>query len=182
MYRSRKLSVKLDALIKRSKNLLKRKNKRLKQQMQIVLKFYNLNIDNDNDYESVSNEFESQCCVTYMSKSSKLCENDVKFKFETNIKENMNIMITNELFNKAYVKNSISNKIFQTLCNDDNHFKNLTLNDCKVIENRLYYRERKYVSTYHLLKLRLFKLHYDSFVDEHQKRVNTYELLTRNYY
>ena len=150
--------------------------------MQIVLKSHNLNIDNDNDYESVSNELEFQCCVVYMSKSLKLCENDVKLEFDTNIEENVNTIITNELFNKNYVKNSISNKIFQALCNDDNHFKNLTLNDCKVIENRLYYRERKYVSTYHSLKLRFFKLHHDFFVDEHQKRVNTYELLTRNYY
>ena len=181
-YRSKKLNAKLDVLIKRSKDLLKRENKRLRQQMQIVLKSHNLNIDNDNDYESASNEFESQCCVAHMSKSLKLCEDDVKLEFETNIEENVNIMITNELFNKNYVKNSISNKVLQALCNDDNHFKNLTLNDCKVIEDRLYYRERKYVSTYHSLKLRLFKLHHDFFVDEHQERVNTYELLARNYY
>ena len=70
-------------------------------------------------------------------------------------------MITNELFNKDYVKNSISNKVFQALCNDDNYFKILTLNDCKIIENRLYYRERKYVSTYHSFKLRFLKLHHD---------------------
>ena len=150
--------------------------------MQIVLKSHNLNIDNDNDYENVFNEFEFQCCVAHLLKSLKLCENDVKFEFETNIEKDVNIIITNELFNKDYVKNSISNKVLQTLCNDDNHFKNLTLNDYKVIENRLYYRERKYVLTYHSLKLRFFKLHHDSFVDEHQKRINTYELLTRNYY
>ena len=41
-----------------------------------------------------------------MSKSLKLCENDVKFEFERNIEKDMNIMITNELFNKDYVKTS----------------------------------------------------------------------------
>ena len=35
--------------------------------MQIILKFHNLNIDNDNDYEDVFNEFEFQCCVIHMS-------------------------------------------------------------------------------------------------------------------
>ena len=102
-------------------------------------------------------------CYSYV-KFLKLCENDVKFKFETSIEKNVNIIITNKLFNKNYVKNSILNKILQTLYNDDNYFKNLTLNDCKIIENRLYYRERKYVSTYHSLKLRFFKLYYDFFI------------------
>ena len=55
--------------------------------MQIVLKSHNLNIDNDNDYENASNELESQYCVAHMSKSLKLCENDVKFEFETNIEK-----------------------------------------------------------------------------------------------
>ena len=72
--------------------------------------------------------------------------------------------------------------MLKILRNDDTHFKNLTLNDCKKIKSRLYYRERKYVSTYHSLKLRFLKLHYNSLVDDHQQKINIYELLTRNYY
>ena len=91
-------------------------------------------------------------------------------------------MTIEKLFHKNYIKNFVFNKVLKTLRNNDTHFKNLTLNDCKKNENRLYYRERKYVSTYHSLKLRLLKLHYDFFVDDHQKKINIYKLLTRNYY
>ena len=73
-------------------------------------------------------------------------------------------MIIEKLFNKNYIKHLVFNKLLR---NDDTHFKNLTLNNYKKIENRLYYRERKYVSTYHLLKLRFLKLHYEFFVDDH---------------
>ena len=115
-----------------------------------------------------------------MSKS--LDDNIVILNSKTKVDENANSMTIEKLFDKDYVKDLVFNKVLKALRNDDTHLKNLTLNDCKKIESRLYYRERKYVSTYHSLKLRLLKLHHDSLVDDHQKRINIYELLTRNYY
>ena len=129
--------------------------------MQTILKFHNFNIN------LTTHEHESQCCVAQISKSLKVCENIVISNSKIKVDENANSIIIEKLFDKNYIKNLVFNKVLKTLRNDDTHFKDLTLNNCKKIENRLYYRKRKYVSTYHLLKLRFLKLHHNFLVDDH---------------
>ena len=152
--------------------------------MQTILKSHNLNIEEDSDYESAftKQSTEHHCCSTHVSNLLNLSENDIESETEFNDEEDVDTMFIEEMFNKDYDKNFVSNRVLALLREEASHFKDLTLVDCKKIEDRLYYRDRKYVSNYHAFKLRLLKLHHDSFVEDHQDRINTYELLSRNYY
>ena len=115
-------------------------------------------------------------------RSFKFNEDNIEFEIEFNEEKDINIMFIEEMFNKDYDKDFISKRILVFVREEINHFKNLTLIDCKKIKDRFYYRNRKYVSIYHVLKLRFLKLHHDNFVENHQNQINIYELLFRNYY
>ena len=152
--------------------------------MQTILKFHNLNIEKNNDYESVfTTQFTKQhCCIVHVFVFLNFNENNIEFEIKFNEEKNINIMFIEKIFNKDYDKNFILKRILIFVRKEINHFKNLTLIDCKKIKNKLYYRNRKYVSIYHAFKLRLLKLHHDNFVENHQNWINIYELLFRNYY
>ena len=152
--------------------------------MQTILKFHILNIEKNNNYENVfTTQFiEQHCCIVHVFVFLNFSKNNIEFEIELNEKKNINIMFIEEMFNKNYDKNFISKRILIFVRKKINHFKNLTLIDCKKIKNKFYYRNRKYVSIYYAFKLRLLKLHHDNFVEDHQDRINIYELLFRNYY
>ena len=143
-----------------------------------------MNIEKNNDHESAfTTQFtEQHCCIVHIFVFLNFSEDNIEFEIEFNEEKNIDIMSIEKMFNKNYDKDFISKRILTFVREKINHFKNLTLIDCKKIENRLYYRNRKYVSIYHAFKLRLLKLHHDNFVEEHQDRINIYELLSRNYY
>ena len=115
-----------------------------------------MNIEENNDHESVfTTQFtEQHYCIVHVFAFLNFSENNIEFKVEFNEEENINTMFIEEMFNKDYDKNLISKRILILVRKEINHFKNLTLIDCKKIKDKLYYRDRKYVSIYHALKLR----------------------------
>ena len=153
--------------------------------MQTILKFHNLNIEKNNDYENVfTTQFIEQHCyiVHVFVFFFNFNENNIEFKIEFNKQKKINIIFIEKMFNKNYDKDFISKRILIFLRKEINHFKNLTLIDFKKIKDKFYYRNRKYVSIYHIFKLRSLKLNYDNFVENYQNRINIYKLLFRNYY
>ena len=103
------------------------------------------------------------CCIAHVFALLNLSEDNIKLETESNEEEDINIMSIEEMFNKDYDKDFILKRVLIFVREEINHFKDLTLIDCKKIEDKLYYRNRKYVSIYHVLKLRLFKITSRSF-------------------
>ena len=87
-----------------------------------------------------------------------------------------------DLMNKDYDHDFFLNRILELLRKEVRHSKEISLVDCEKINDRLYYRQKMYVSDYHVLKMRLCKKVHDSSSTEHSKRTKTFDILQRNYY
>ena len=96
--------------------------------------------------------------------------------------ENLDNLTLEQLIVRSYEQNSLSNRVLQLLANGANYFQDLTIADCTNVDSRLYYQDRLYVPDYHVLQLRLCRLHHNSPHAGHLGISNTYELLYRNYY
>ena len=183
MYRPGKLGAKPDALTRRSEDLPKRGDERLKQQLQTVLKPHNLE-PTAHDRSKDATEYTIDSCTTREpTKTLKICQDtlDQAADPESN-DEDDDISTLDELIVRGYSEDSLPNRVLTALRSGETRSKDLTLADCKETDGRLYYRERLYVPQYHPLQLRLCRLHHDSPIGGHLGNANTYELLQRTYY
>ena len=96
--------------------------------------------------------------------------------------ENLDDFTLEQLIDRGYKQDSLTNRVFQLLADRANYSKDLTIADRANVDGRLHYRERLYVSNYYVLQLRLCCLHHDSPHVGHLGIGNTDKLLHRNYY
>ena len=96
--------------------------------------------------------------------------------------ENLDDLTLEQLIDRGYEQDLLSNRVLQLLANKANYSKDFTIADCANVDGRLHYRDHLYVPDYHVLQLRLCRLHHDSPHAGHLGIGNTYELLHRNYY
>ena len=87
-----------------------------------------------------------------------------------------------QLFDRAYEKDPILNKVLELLAKGVNYSKDLTIADCSIVNERLHYKGLLYVSDYHAIQMHLCKTHHDTLVAGHLGIGNTYELLHCHYY
>ena len=99
-----------------------------------------------------------------------------------NVLEEEKAMSLDQLLDWGYKKDLILSRVLELLAQGANHFKNLTIADCSVVNKRLHYRGLLYVPNYHVLYLRLCKLHHNTSVAGYLEVENTYKLLHRTYY
>ena len=206
-----KLSAKPDALTRRSGDLSKEEDERIKQMQQTVLKAHNLNpaiklnldpvtvatlstpsttfalnLDSTSNPNSTFNI--SVDTIDPIDKSTKPTTEPAtvptKATKPTNtiLEEEETAMSLDQLLDRGYERDLIPNRVLDLLARGANYLKDLTIADCFVINRRLHYRGLLYVLDYHVLQLRLCKLHHDTPVAGHLGIGNTYELLHRAYY
>ena len=155
-YRPGKLGAKPDALTRRSGDLPKEGDGRLQQMVQTVLKPHNLDSAVRKDLVAAPLVIEGE--------------------------ENLDDLTLEQLIDRGYEQDPLPNRVLQLLADGANYSKDLTIADCANVDGRLHYRDRLYVPNYHVLQLRLCRLHHDSPHAGHLGIGNTYELLHRNYY
>ena len=176
-----KLGAKPDSLTRRSGDLPKAGDERIKQMMQTVLKEHNLDpaITSDAAIKS-NNDIVSTSTPHTLNLNSTL--NVSIDTIEPEALDTEEPRSLDQLLNQGYEEDLIPNRVLELLVRDANYSKNLTIVDCSNVNGRLHYRELLYVPNYHTLQLRLCKLHHDTSIAGHLGADNTYKLLHRTYY
>ena len=96
--------------------------------------------------------------------------------------ENQDDLTLKQLIDRGYEEDSLPNQVLQLLADGANYFKDFIIADCANINGKLHYQDRFFVSDYHVLQLRLYRLHHDFSHVGHLGIGNFYELLYRHYY
>ena len=155
-YGSSKLGAKPNVLTRRSGDLPKKKDSRLQQIVQTVLKPHNLD----------------SAMKKHLITAPLVIEGE----------ENLDNITLEQLIDCDYEQNLLPNRVLHLLVNGANYSKDPTIADYVNVDGRLHYWDRLYFPNYYVLKLCLCRLHHDSPHADHLDIGNTYELLHRNYY
>ena len=199
-FRPGKLGGKPNSLTRKSGDLSKEGDKRIKQMQQTVLKTHNLdpaiksNIDlvatpstrpstpSTTSALNLDSTFNiSADTVTKPIEPTKAIELTVAKPTDAN-SEKEEAMLLDQLLDQSYKKDPIPSRVLELLAQDANYLKHLTIADCSIVNGRLHYRGLLYIPNYHVLQLRLCKLHHNTPVAGHLGIGNTYKLLHRHYY
>ena len=87
-----------------------------------------------------------------------------------------------DLMNYKYKHNSWINKISTSVRTDQQQHKNITLSECKIQNNHLYYRNKIIVSNSESLYFKILKFAHDTAIAEHLDWVKIYEIVQQSYY
>ena len=182
-----KLGAKPDALTKRSRDLPKTEDERIKQIMQIVLKKHNLDLAIKSLEDLLSDSHFPTLPTPSTLSTLNLDSTTLNISANTDepievILEDEEAMTLDQLLNRGYEEDPIPNRVLELLAQAANYSRNLTIADCSNINGRLHYRRLLYVPDYHALQMHLCKLHHDIPIAGHLGIGNTYKLLHRSYY
>ena len=198
-----KLGAKPNALTRRSGDLPKEGDKRIKQMQQTVLKEHNLNpairsLENllsDSNLDptpstlptpptpSVLNlNSTSNLKSTFNISADTVAEPTVVAVAPTNNVLKDEEATLDQLLDRVYEKDPIPNRVLKLLAQGANYSKDFTIADCSVVNGRLHYRGLLYVPDYHVIQMHLCKTYHDTSVAGHLGIGNTYKLLHRHYY
>lgn len=147
-----KRSGKLDALTRRSGNLPKKGDQRLRHQSQGVLKVENL---------------DGKLCLLSGALLNELAGGAKPIE---------------ELFDQGYDANPFPNEVLKMLRNNEPLSKKISLAECKHKQGHLMFREQFYVPNHDPLRLELMRLYHDAPVAGHPGRAKPFEILSRDYY
>ena len=199
-FRLGKLGAKLDALTRRSGDLSKTEDERIKQMMQTVLKEHNLdpaikpngldpaNTVNDsvttlpNGLDpaiTVNDSVPTPPTLNLNPTTTLNLSVDTIKPTESGKKETLSL---DQLLDCGYEEDPIPNRVLELLSQGANYSRDLTIADCSNVNGRLHYRGLLYIPNYHTLQLQLCKLHHDTPIAGHLGIGNTYKLLNRSYY
>lgn len=87
-----------------------------------------------------------------------------------------------QIINEEYEKDTFLQEVMELLRTNVRRSKKISLSDCKLRDNRLYFRDRLMIPDHDELKLKLLRHAHDSPVGGHPGRAKTLELLQRHYY
>ena len=85
------------------------------------------------------------------------------------------------LLEKAYEADPFPLEIIALLCDGQRTCKQITLNECEIREEPLYYRDRLYIPKHDELRLYLLQQHHDVPSTGHCGQAKTFELIARDY-
>jgi transposase InsO family protein len=144
-----------DALTRRSGDLPKEGDERLRHQSQVILKPKNLQLMADNDPGD-----EPPGEVPLGNEPLEL----------------------EQLLRAGYEEDPFPSKVLDMLEKGVRQCREISLAECEKIDGRLHYRKRLYVPDWDELRLHLVKAHHDPPAAGHQGRSKTFELISRTYY
>ncbi|TKA50332.1 hypothetical protein B0A49_13656, partial [Cryomyces minteri] len=87
-----------------------------------------------------------------------------------------------ELFQEGYAIDPFLSKVVQMLKDGTRHSKDISLSECAIVNDRLYYDGRLFVPDFDRLRLRLIQDCHNPPAAGHPGRSKTFELLSREYY
>ena len=204
-----KLGAKPDAFTRRSGDLLKEGDERIKQMQQTVLKEDNLDPAIKSNLNLVATPPTLLMPATQnlipMSSTFNISADTIKptevikptvavakpiidastkatkatKATETILEEAISL---DQLLDCAYEEDPIPNRVLDLLACGANYLRDLTIADCSVVNRKLHYRGLLYVPDYHALQMHLCKVHHDTTVAGHLGVGNTYDLLHCHYY
>ena len=87
-----------------------------------------------------------------------------------------------QLFKDGYEADPFPRQVIKMLADGTRQCKQISLADCTVASDRLFYKECAYVPEFDPLRLRLLQTHHDAPPAGHPGRAKTFELLSRSYY
>jgi len=174
VYRPGELNTRVDALTRRSEDLLlNERDNRREHQWQTVLKSKNLEIQ---VLINVLDDSDSEALESSDSKS----ESVISEQFEPSEKMSMN-ELEEQLF-AVYFNDEWVQIVVTALRDDQRKLKEFSLAKCTLRSDRVYYRDRLLISEDEKLRLRLLQLSHDTPIANHSERVKIYEILSRYYY
>ncbi|OBS16093.1 hypothetical protein FPOA_27763 [Fusarium poae] len=167
-YRPGKQGVKPDALTRRSEDLPKEGDERLAHQSQVVLKKENWQLP--------------PLRVRRARIRHPLQRNQPALTPE---EPSLSIELPEEidrLLDEGYQTDEDLQSILQALRTDAPRHPKITLAECKIVQERLLYRDRIYIPSHDPLKTALLKACHEHPIAGHPGRARTYDLLSRDYY
>ncbi|KAG7003723.1 Transposon Tf2-9 polyprotein [Fusarium oxysporum f. sp. conglutinans] len=165
-YRPGKQGVKPDALTRRSEDLPKEGDERLAHQSQVVLKKENWQLPPLKVQRARIRQPHRQGSIP-------IEEPILSLELPEDI---------SRLLDQAYKTDEDLQSILQALEEGAPRHPKITLAECKVIQDRLLYRDRVYIPNYDPLKTALLKASHEHPIAGHPGRARTYDLLSRDYY
>lgn len=164
-YRPGKLGGKPDALTRRSGDLPKVGDERLRQQNQVVLKPQNLmlnanTVESENSLHGLVEDFDRARTVSPEPHAKSM----------------------EALLDEAYEADPFPAKVLKMLEDGTRHCKQISLSECSELDGRLHYRGRLYIPDYHELKMRICQEHHDHPIAGHPGVAKTFNLIQREYY
>ena len=201
-----KLGGKPDSLTRRSGDLPKKKDERIKQMQQTVLKNHNLDLAiKSSENLSIINPAPTFSTLAMqnlilMSPTFNISADAIKPIVESTEATKLIVVAPtkapkpadatpegeeatlDQLLDWSYEKDPIPSRVLELLARGANFSKDLTIADCSVVNGRLHYRGLLYVPDYHVLQMYLCRIHHDTPIAGHLGVRNTYELLNRHYY
>ncbi len=174
VYRSSELNTWVDALTRRSEDLLlNEKNSRREHQWQIMLKSKNLKIQ---VLINVLDDSHSEALESSDSKS----ESVISEQSESSEKMSMN-ELEEQLF-AVYFNDEWIQIVITALRDDQRKLKEFLLAKYTLQSDWVYYRDRLLILEDEKLRLHLLQLSHDTFIANHSERVKIYEILSHHYY
>ncbi|KAK7570621.1 hypothetical protein V3481_007378 [Fusarium oxysporum f. sp. vasinfectum] len=165
-YRPGKQGVKPDALTRRSEDLPKEGDERLAHQSQIVLKKEN---------------WQLPPLRVKRARIRKPIQQGQPVSEEPTLSIELPEEIS-RLLDEGYQTDEDLQSILQALKEGAPRHPKITLAECKVVQERLLYRDRIYVPNHDPLKTALLKACHEHPIAGHPGRARTYDLLSRDYY
>ena len=165
-YRPGSLNNRADVLIRQSGNIFKEGDNRRQFQWQTVLKKDNLDIQQltlgpmtNDDSDTVSN-FDS-------------IDDEAVSEFPATI---------NDAIWVAYSEDERTQEILNALNTNQRTLKNFFLSETKLVDGRIYFRDKMFVPDVGQLRLRFIQKSHDDPAAGHPGKTKTYEILSRYYY
>ncbi len=110
---------------------------------------------------------------------------DVKFHLKSqldqdilNLDEDFADTFIQTLWEQVEVNDMFAVQIIKALCNEARHHNKIFLVEYEKHENHLYFQKRKYVLNFNKLRLCIIQLTHDNVINDHSKRVKSYELIS----
>ncbi|KAI1676227.1 reverse transcriptase [Pyrenophora tritici-repentis] len=198
VYRPGKLGAKPDALTRRSGDLPKEGDERLKHQSQVVLK--KENFEPDTLQGGTQETFPSSPLgVPTVGPGKTTSKKSVRFSDDYTLRllpisqpvrpspplERMTPLLPPQIqpmFDDGYQTDPELSSILSALRTNARRHKRITLAECAERNGYLYYRDRLYVPECPELHAELLRMYHESPVAGHMGRARTYESLSREYY
>ncbi len=99
-----------------------------------------------------------------------------------NLDEDFADTFTQTLWEQVEVNVMFATQIIEALCSEARHHNKISLVKCEEHENHLYFWKRRYVFNFDKLRFHIIQLAYDNVINDHSKRVKSYELISWIYW
>ena len=136
--------------------------------------------DNGTPARSVTNNHENAITAPQAAESHNVDENGLEEEEEGGGEGEETEVV--ELIRQGYEIDAFAGHIIGALLRGERHSKLITLAECEVRADRLYYKGSLYIPDFQELRRRIIKLHHDTLLAGHGGKARTLDLIKRTYF